>query len=112
MDWKKHQKIDKILLGKEFPEVHEWIDEKYPLYRDWEHWKERHHLEAIKEKYQEGTLEFLSAVIHVISDWISHERTFELPRDRKETLETLAYYNLINLNETKGEKENKRGEGV
>ncbi len=100
MDWKKHKAIDRIIFGKEYPEVHKWIDEFFPKYQDWEHWKERHHLAAIEEKYPDQTSEeFLSAILHVICDWVAHEREFELPKDKEETLEILSYYNLLTRSE-------------
>jgi len=91
----KHCEIDKAIFGQEYPAIHEWIDEFFPNYQDWEHWKERHHLTAIREKYKEGSNEYLSALLHIICDWISHVKAFELPTDRKETLEMLTNYCLI-----------------
>ena len=54
-----HIKITKMFFsGNGYNNVHDWIDELYKPYLDFAHWIERHNLEALKEKYKEGTEEY------------------------------------------------------
>ena len=88
MKHKDHLIVDKAVFGQEYPEVHKWLDEMFPKYRGFSHWKERHHLEAISEKYGTDLTRYNVAILHIITDWISHLSIFALPKN-KEAVEEL-----------------------
>ncbi len=100
MNIKDHLMIDYILFRKEYEEIHKWIDAKYKDYADkgwnvWEHWKHRHHLKAIEDKYGKDTQEFYVALMHIITDFLSHIGIFKIPKNEKEALEILIDEGLI-----------------
>ena len=99
MNHKEHQALDVILLGKRFPDVHRWLDACFKDYAEggkhaefgtpFYHWIERHHLEALNTKYSSDKKRYDAAVLHILSDWISHLNTVQLPRNRQEVIELL-----------------------
>ena len=98
MKHEDHLKLDLAILGKEYPEVHRWLDGCYPDYlpggRHFNagsllyHWSERHHDEALVERFGSGP-ELESARLHVVVDWISHLKCVELPKTREEVVRLL-----------------------
>jgi len=96
---KDHIAIDNIVFGKGYDEVHEWLDELYPKYREegvpFLHWKERHHYNAIKEKYGEGTIEYKVAYLHIMLDWLTHFGKFLLPLNEEEVIYYLGVAEVI-----------------
>jgi len=86
MNRKSHVMITELVFGKGYDDVHIWLDELFPKYRGFEHWKERHHLRAIEEKYSYGTEKYWVAVLHVLMDWFSHLRMYNLPADEDEVI--------------------------
>jgi len=86
-----HLLMDFMLFGKEHREVHDWLDMIFETQPGYSHWLDRHHLEAIKKQYQEGSQEYLSAYMHILSDWISHFQMAFVPVDRKDLIEKLRY---------------------
>jgi len=100
MKKEQHLEITKIIFNKEYTKVHEWLDETAKEYFDkgwnvFEHWKHRHHIQAIKDKYGEGTIEFLVAWLHIICDWISHLNMVEIPLNEEEVVQILTRENVI-----------------
>ena len=95
MRLKDHVAITNIIWRDGYDEVHKWIDEMYPKYNGFEHWKERHHLEALKEKYGEGTVGYWVGAFHIICDWFSHCRLFLLPENEMEVVGLLEELMLI-----------------
>lgn len=95
MNRKQHVQVTEIFFGYGYDKVHEWIDELFPKYFGFEHWKERHHLEALKEKYGEGTTEYWVGVFHIICDWFSHCRLVYIPENKEETVKILRELMLI-----------------
>ena len=91
----KHLRIDKVVLGREYADVHQWLDETFPKYMGFEHWKERHHMAAIEEKYKGDTARVTAAMLHVICDWASHLRMVKMPQDEMEVLSVLREVGAI-----------------
>ncbi len=96
---KDHEKLDIIMFGKTYSDVHEWIDACFDDYwvggkhegfgSVYYHWCERHHYEAIKEKYMVGDIEWRAAKMHIISDWLTHWGHPEFPENKEEVIELL-----------------------
>ena len=89
----EHLAIDKKIFGKEFPDVHGWIDSEYPKYfrtNPFRHWLAYHHEEAIREKYGAYTENYNVACMHVICDFLSHFNKCCLPRDKYELMSILG----------------------
>jgi hypothetical protein len=82
----EHLKTDMFFWNKEYNEVHAWLDECFPKYRDEKHWQERHHLQAIGEKWSEGTPEYNSAYMHILCDFLSHYQIAWVPKNKEEVL--------------------------
>lgn len=84
-----HLKVDKFFWNEEYPEVHQWLDEFYPKYKNnpYRHWLHRHHKEAIAEKYGHYTLKYNVACVHVLIDLLGIG-VAEIP-DSAESLEVL-----------------------
>jgi len=94
MKHEEHRTISLLVFGNEYPEIHKWIDAKFWEYAkvglSFYHWKERHHKEAIKKKYGEGTEEYKVACLHIVMDWYAHGmKVFKLPENGKEVTELL-----------------------
>ena len=89
MKRKDHLAIDKLVFGKEFPEVHKWIDAMFPEYYGFEHWKERHHIEAIEKKFGKDTILFKVAFMHILCDWLNHLEEIVIPSNEKEVIRIL-----------------------
>ena len=85
----RHLEIDKLMFKKEFNHVHGWIDSRFPEYRSYPHWLHYHHVEAINEKFPEGSAENASACLHVIEDFVGHFGIVFLPRNENELREIL-----------------------
>jgi len=81
---KDHVIVTEVLFKKGYDEVHEWLDELYTPNLGFQHWKTRHHLRAIEEKYGVGTKEYHVAILHVLLDWVSHLRIYAVPADEDE----------------------------
>jgi len=94
---KRHLAIDKILTerdGDPFNHVHAWLDSSYPKYRGYEHWRENHHWEAIKEKYSEPNERYI-AIMHVYCDYVSRGMPPLLPQNEEEVLDILRRFRCI-----------------
>ena len=105
----KHLTIDRIVLGREYDDVHQWLDETFPKYRGFEHWKERHHIAAIKEKYKADSARLTAAMLHIICDWASHLRMVVIPKDETEVLSVLRDIGVIDNIGTMEEEKRKLG---
>jgi len=89
-----HIAIEKIVLGYEFPDVHKWIDSKYPIYRGFKHWKHYHHIDAIDKKYRKGSYENKSAQLHVLIDIFSRFGVGYIPQTEEDLIKFLKYFNV------------------
>ncbi len=99
MKLKDHEKLDVLMFGKSFGDVHQWLDELYGEYvpggkREnlggaYYHWCEHHSHEAIREKYGVHTEEYDSAKLHIIIDWVAHWGKVKFPKDRGEVIKLL-----------------------
>lgn len=89
MDRKSHELITEAIFGKPFNKIHEWIDSEFANRQGYSHWQYHHHLQAIKEKYGEGTINYRVALLHIITDWISHWGKFCIPKNQEEVLKEL-----------------------
>ena len=94
-----HLAISEIVFGRKCEEVHKWLDETFPKYLElgspFLHWKERHHIKAIKDKYKEDSLEYGVALLHVITDWMSHLRVFRVPLNEEEVVTELRRFGVV-----------------
>ena len=95
MDKKNHMLMDFMLFGREHGEVHDWIDSGYEKQPGYFHWLERHHLQAINAQYKNGSEEWLSAFMHIMSDWVSHWRITVVPINRQDVIANLRYIGYI-----------------
>ena len=73
-----------LIFSFPYTDVHIWLDELFPKYGGFGHWSERHHLQAIKEKYGENTVRYNVAYLHIICDWLSHLDRIEVPIDAQD----------------------------
>lgn len=62
-----HKKIDKIILGKEYPDVHKWIDEPVKWLGP-RHRILRHDIGTIALRYYGDRERTISAYMHLITD--------------------------------------------
>lgn len=53
----EHCEMTKAIFGKEYREIHQWIDFTYETHQGFSHWIDTHHLEAIESKYDKDTIE-------------------------------------------------------
>ena len=90
MDRKSHEEISEAIFGKPYTNVHIWIDSKFKNNPGYLHWQYHHHLEAIAEKYGKDTPEYKAALLHIITDWISHWGKVYIPKNKEEVLQALA----------------------
>jgi len=98
MNRKEHLKVDIFFYSKKYNEVHKWIDGcfwKYMNTNPYKHWLERHHLEAIREKYEFGTTKYNIAYLHVLVDWLSHFGYAIVPETREEVEKLLIAEKII-----------------
>ena len=87
--------MDFILFQQEHGFVHDWIDASYEKQPGYFHWLEKHHLEAISKKFNKGSEEWLSAYMHILSDWMMHWREPFVPVDRQDVIAKLRYIGYI-----------------
>jgi hypothetical protein len=64
---KQHRAIDRALLGKEFPDVHEWMD-KPAVWLGPSHRIMRHSPLEILLKYHDDPERAFSALLHLLAD--------------------------------------------
>jgi hypothetical protein len=91
-------KLDMLLLGKKFPEVHKWLDAtfndsqkraKYGRFGQvYYHWVDGHHEETLRTKFGD-TPEFQAGRLHMIADWLSHWNIAEFPKNGAEVKKLL-----------------------
>lgn len=96
MRTEEHLKVDRFILGKEYEEVHEWLDGAFWKYRKTphEHWVERHHIKAITEKYGIHTERYNAAYTHILLDYLTHFGIAYVPVSSKKVetmLKSLGY---------------------
>ena len=84
-----------MFFKKGYDEVHQWIDATYKPHLGFAHWINRHHIEAITEKYGEDTIEYDVAYLHIFSDFLSHLGLFKVPKTKQECEEQLTELMLI-----------------
>jgi len=86
-------KITKLIFGKEYKEIHKWLDAKYMEYASkgysYYHWSERHHLESIEKVFSKDTEEYKVACLHIMCDWLVHFKEVILPINKEETIKRL-----------------------
>ena len=99
MNRSDHLKIDKAIFGKEYDDVHSWLDSTYPKYAKhpipYLHWIHYHHMEAIKEKYGNFTDEFNAAYTHIMCDFIHHFKMSYVPKDMTDLIDTFLALEII-----------------
>lgn len=98
MNRQEHLKVDRFTFGKEYNQVHSWLDETYNNYartNPYKHWLERHNYSAIKLKYGEFTLEFNAAYLHILFDYLSHFGIAFVPKDEEETRSMLKSQGVL-----------------
>lgn len=86
-----HWLITEKVFGRPYKNIHKWLDEMFPKYWGFLHWQERHHLEAILEKYQADSVECAVAMFHVLCDYLSHLHKWKIPANRQEILDEFSY---------------------
>ena len=82
MDHRRHRKLDRVLFGEEFPDVHKYLDSTYPINKRW-HRRDFVHspISAIlygltaKDKKIER---ILSGLAHIIADELKLEPLVDL----------------------------------
>ena len=99
MDRKAHLKIDKAIFGKEYDQVHKWLDSSYQEFAlspvPHMHWVKYHHMQAIKDKYGNFTPEFNAAHTHIMCDFIYHFNMSYVPRDITDLIDTFIALGVI-----------------
>ena len=87
-----HILITKLVFGKSYDEVHQWLDECYPKYMGFEHWRERHHKEAIMKQYgKDSHILYDVACFHVLCDFLSHLHEWMIPDTEQDVLDYFGY---------------------
>ena len=84
---KEHLSVDHFCWNKEYPEVHQWLDETYSKYASsnpYRHWLEHHHMKAISDKYGDYTPEYNAAYMHILFDFLSHHQIAFVPINEKD----------------------------
>jgi hypothetical protein len=82
-----HLKVDMLFYNQKYNEVHQWLDETYPLHmksNPYRHWLERHNTKALDEKYGLGTVKYNVGYLHVLSDFLSHLGVACVPKNSEE----------------------------
>lgn len=97
MNRKEHLNIDILVFGKEFNNVHSWLDGEYWKYtkNPYLHWLNRHHIKAIYEKYGHFTPEYNSAYLHILFDFLSHFQLAYVPIDEEDVKSMLKSLQII-----------------
>ena len=99
MDRKAHLKIDKAIFGKEYEQVHKWLDSCFPEFAKHPiphmHWVKYHHMQAIKDKYGNFTPEFNAAHTHIVCDFIYHFNMAYIPKDITDLIDTFIALGVI-----------------
>lgn len=92
-----HLAVDLVILGKEYPKVHAWLDGNFWKFKKnpYKHWLDCHHREAIIKKWGIFTPEYQSACMHVLWDCFSHFGILCLPETQEEVNALLKEENLI-----------------
>lgn len=94
MNLDDHCKITEIIFGKPHRYVHNWLDAFYSVHKSNKHWVHRHHIKAIKEKYGEGTTEYLVAYVHILCDWLVQYAHPFVPKTLEEIEPEMAKCNV------------------
>lgn len=84
-DHKVHRLIDRIFLGKEFKDVHRWMDKPY-AYLGPKHRILRHDPFTVLLKYHDDPARLASALLHIIADEViscSKSKKFLRKRDSR-----------------------------
>lgn len=97
MDRKSHEEISEAIFGNPYIDVHIWIDSMFKDHPGYQHWQYYHHLEAIAEKYGKDTQEYKAALLHIITDWISHWGTVCIPKNKGEVIRELTEQGIEQL---------------
>lgn len=84
MNRKSHVIVTQTVLTEGFDDVHQWIDETYRPHLAYLHWLNRHHKQAVREKYGEDSWEYEVALLHIATDFLSHFGKFYVPENREE----------------------------
>jgi len=66
-DHRTHRRIDKAFLGKEYPDVHKWMDEPYKWLGP-RHRILRHDPFSILLKYRNDPNRLTAALLHLLAD--------------------------------------------
>jgi len=90
---KIHEKIDKIIFGRSFPEIHKWIDGTFDGTNGRTHWINRHHKEAIDNQYTRFYRQI--AYLHVMVDWLWYHRIICVPKNAEEVKEMLQKFGVF-----------------
>lgn len=85
-----HSEIDCKLTGTLYQNVHAWMDGTFDGTNGRTHWVNRHHLQAINERYPKESIENLIARLHVMVDWLFYYRIICLPKDKWEVIKRLG----------------------
>jgi hypothetical protein len=93
---KQHVVITYMFFKKGYDEVHAWIDNTYRPNLGYLHWLNRHHIQAIKEKYGEDTVEYKVAFLHIMCDFLSHLGLFIVPKNREDCLNIFKDLGIVN----------------
>jgi len=81
---KAHENISVLILGHKYTRVHQWLDGIWTR-RKWRaHRIDRHHLQAIKQKYKEGSGQYRAALLHVLIDLHQSFRMLYIPKDKED----------------------------
>lgn len=86
MKLEDHMEITKLIFGKDHAKVHAWLDATFPKWFEssqstFNHWVERHHVEAIAEEYPGDVTRQTVAFFHVICDIASRWGVYFLPEN-------------------------------
>jgi len=69
-----HRLVDRMVLGKEYPDVHRWIDEPY-RYLGKRHRILRHSPLEIMLKYHSDPNRLIAGLLHIALDYASSRRS-------------------------------------
>ena len=102
MDLPSHSRASKDILGRDCQAVHIWIDACFPDYMlggKNEHYGavhyhhiERHHKQALAEKYGKNSFEYKVGCLHILVDMISHYGIAVVPENEDECLTIIDEY--------------------
>ena len=81
---KAHELVSVLILGHKYTRVHQWLDATWTR-RKWRtHRIDRHHLQAIKQKYKEGSGQYKAALLHILIDFHQSFKMLYIPKDRED----------------------------